>query len=86
MMVAMIPDYKLDIVQYATTLIFELYRKGDGMLVKTLYLGEPLKFEECDNNEYCSFENWFKHMDNNLVTDSNDLKKQCARTAEDYQF
>jgi hypothetical protein len=48
-MIQIDPTFILDVVPYASTVMFELYKKGNGYFVKTIYNGQTLKFDQCDN-------------------------------------
>ena len=80
-MVQIDPDYILDKVDYASTVMYELYRKSHKFYVKTVYNGQTLKFKNCNNEEYCEIDDFFNYMGTRLVIDEASLKDQCSKTA-----
>lgn len=66
--------------------MLELYSKGSAYYVKTIYNGQTLKFQNCDNNDLCELDDFFEYMDTRLVLDPNGLEETCNKLATPDQF
>lgn len=62
-------------IDYASTIMYELYQSGTQFRIKTIYNGTPMTFSECKNEEFCYFDDFFSHMADRLVLDEVSLKQ-----------
>jgi hypothetical protein len=62
------------VIPYASTILFELYKKGDKFTVKTLFNGKELIFDKCKKLANCPISDWNDHISDRLITDLTDLK------------
>ena len=85
-MIQLQPEYELDVIPYASTIIFELYKKGKTFNVRSLFNSKELFFDTCNNQAFCPFSEWLSHINDRLVTDLPTLKSQCNTnaTSDDY--
>ena len=87
LMIALKPEYELNVVPYASTIKFELYKNNlNEYTVNSIYNGEHLKLGDCEQ-EYCPIDKWFAYMNKQLYTKNDELMAQCALTptADDYK-
>jgi len=63
------PSFNETVINYASTVKFELYRKGPTFYVKTIYNGREFIFEECANLANCEVSNWLNHMSKHFYMD-----------------
>lgn len=76
-MVQIAPKYLLDRIDFAGSIFFELYKNGNNFNVKVIYDGQTLHFDECDNQDLCSYEDFTTLMQNRLITDGPSLREAC---------
>jgi len=94
-MIQIDPTNVLDKVDYASTVMYEMYtrkdhyhdKKGNYFGVKTIFNGKTLKFDACDNEEICTIEDFWKHMGTRLELDVPTLHNDCnaVATADQYK-
>ena len=77
----MLPEYDLNVIPYASTIMFEVYQQGDKWTIKTRYNGNELAFSQCNNKTECTASDWMKHMNDRLVIDKTELQQQCDAPA-----
>ena len=64
----------------------QLYKKDDNYSIRTLFDGEDLLLEACNNKIKCPIANWMDWMKKRLFLTMAEIKSECAviPTADEY--
>ena len=91
-MVQIRPEEELNVVPFASNVVFEVWQNGYNYKIRSKYNNKPIEFktnpgfrcEQDDKGHFCTPDAFFNYMDQRLILNATSLQNQCDEPAPTY--